>query len=165
MYKLQTRHWRKCIVVIIFLAWIAAVASITIISLCGLVGIAMVPLTKFSAYHDILRFMISVAIGTLVGDALMVNAIWRYVYNAFDRVSIDYSIDFFFFFFQKMMLSIHKEHHSTPSHAIQYFNYLLLVSFMLLSLSLAFDSTRISTAQSLEIACEWRSSSWRPCSW
>lgn len=61
--------------VIPYLAWIAAVASITIISLCGLVGIAMVPLTKFSAYHDILRFMISIAIGTLVGDALMVNMI------------------------------------------------------------------------------------------
>ncbi|XP_055311077.1 zinc transporter ZIP10 isoform X2 [Sitodiplosis mosellana] len=52
-------------------AWIAAVVSITIISLCGLIGIAMVPLTKFSAYHEILRFMIAIAIGTLVGDALM----------------------------------------------------------------------------------------------
>ncbi|XP_031638568.1 zinc transporter ZIP10 isoform X2 [Contarinia nasturtii] len=52
-------------------AWIAAVVSITIISLCGLIGIAMVPLTRFSAYHEILRFMIAIAIGTLVGDALM----------------------------------------------------------------------------------------------
>lgn len=43
-----------------------------IISLCGIVGIAMVPLSKFKAYHDILRFMIAIAIGTLVGDALMV---------------------------------------------------------------------------------------------
>lgn len=47
--------------------------SITIISLCGLVGIAMVPLSKFSAYHEILRFMIAIAIGTLCGDALMVK--------------------------------------------------------------------------------------------
>lgn len=55
-----------------YLAWIAAVVSVTIISLCGLVGIAMVPLTKFKAYNEILRFMIAIAIGTLVGDALMV---------------------------------------------------------------------------------------------
>lgn len=63
----------KMFFVVIFIAWIAAVVSITIISLCGLIGIAMVPLTKFSAYHEILRFMIAIAIGTLVGDALMVN--------------------------------------------------------------------------------------------
>lgn len=56
-----------------FLAWIAAFVSITIISLCGLVGIGMVPLTKFSAYQEILRFMIAIAIGTLCGDALMVT--------------------------------------------------------------------------------------------
>lgn len=54
------------------LAWIAAFVSVTIISLCGLVGIGMVPLTRFAAYHDILRFMIAIAIGTLCGDALMV---------------------------------------------------------------------------------------------
>lgn len=57
-------------------AWIAAFVSVTIISLCGLVGIGMVPLTKFSAYHEILRFMIAIAIGTLCGDALMVKNIF-----------------------------------------------------------------------------------------
>lgn len=55
-----------------YAAWIAAIVSITIISLCGLIGIAMVPLTSFAAYHEILRFMIAIAVGTLVGDALMV---------------------------------------------------------------------------------------------
>lgn len=58
-----------------FKAWAAALVSITIISLCGLIGIAIVPLSKYSAYHEILRFMIAIAIGTLVGDALMVNII------------------------------------------------------------------------------------------
>lgn len=48
----------------------------------------MVPLTKFSAYHAILRFMISVAIGTLVGDALMVS---KYDVYAFGCLSISLS--------------------------------------------------------------------------
>lgn len=56
-------------------AWISAVVSVTIISLCGLVGVAMVPLTKFGAYHEILRFLVAVAIGTLCGDALMVSTL------------------------------------------------------------------------------------------
>lgn len=50
-----------------------AVVSVTIISLCGLVGVGMVPLTRFKVYHEILRFMIAIAIGTLCGDALMVS--------------------------------------------------------------------------------------------
>lgn len=54
-------------------AWVSAVISVTIISLCGLVGVAMVPLTKFGAYHEILRFLVAIAIGTLCGDALMVS--------------------------------------------------------------------------------------------
>lgn len=55
------------------LAWIYATISIVIISLCGLIGVAIVPLTKSMAYQEILRFLVALAIGTLCGDALMVN--------------------------------------------------------------------------------------------
>ncbi|GAB0086363.1 zinc transporter ZIP10 [Sergentomyia squamirostris] len=50
---------------------ILATVAILIISLCGLVGIAVVPLMKYSAYQDILQFLVALAVGTLVGDALM----------------------------------------------------------------------------------------------
>lgn len=50
-----------------------AIVSVTIISLCGLVGVGMVPLTRFACYHEILRIMIAIAVGTLCGDALMVS--------------------------------------------------------------------------------------------
>ncbi|XP_055692928.1 zinc transporter ZIP6 isoform X1 [Lutzomyia longipalpis] len=50
---------------------ILATVAILVISLCGLVGIAVVPLMKYSAYQDILHFLVALAVGTLVGDALM----------------------------------------------------------------------------------------------
>uniref|UniRef100_A0A1L8DEX8 Putative zinc transporter n=1 Tax=Nyssomyia neivai TaxID=330878 RepID=A0A1L8DEX8_9DIPT len=50
---------------------ILATIAILIISLCGLVGLAVVPLMKYSAYQDILHFLVALAVGTLVGDALM----------------------------------------------------------------------------------------------
>ncbi|XP_059622868.1 zinc transporter ZIP10 [Phlebotomus argentipes] len=50
---------------------ILATVAILVISLCGLVGIGVVPLMKYSAYHDILHFLVALAVGTLVGDALM----------------------------------------------------------------------------------------------
>uniref|UniRef100_A0A1B0GNR5 Uncharacterized protein n=1 Tax=Phlebotomus papatasi TaxID=29031 RepID=A0A1B0GNR5_PHLPP len=50
---------------------ILATVAILIISLCGLVGIAIVPLMKYQAYQDILHFLVALAVGTLVGDALM----------------------------------------------------------------------------------------------
>lgn len=56
-----------------FSAWIMAIISVTIISLCGLIGVGIVPLTRFAFYHEILRFMIAIAVGTLCGDALMVS--------------------------------------------------------------------------------------------
>lgn len=55
-----------------FAAWIWATVSVTIISLCGLIGVVMVPLSKFGAYREILRFLVALAIGSLAGDALMV---------------------------------------------------------------------------------------------
>lgn len=66
-------------------AWVRAVISVTIISLCGLVGVAMVPLTKFGAYHEILRFLVAIAIGTLCGDALMVSLWSRKCWNVIDN--------------------------------------------------------------------------------
>uniref|UniRef100_W8BTE1 Zinc transporter ZIP14 n=1 Tax=Ceratitis capitata TaxID=7213 RepID=W8BTE1_CERCA len=52
-------------------AWIYASVSIFILSACGLLGILLVPLMKTTAYQDILKFLVAVAIGTLAGDALM----------------------------------------------------------------------------------------------
>lgn len=56
-----------------FTAWIYASIAILIISLCGLSGVAIIPLTKTFAYNEILKFLISLAVGTLCGDALMVS--------------------------------------------------------------------------------------------
>ena len=56
-----------------FLAWIYASICVFIISISGLVGVAMVPLAKSVAYDDILKFLVALAVGTLCGDALMVN--------------------------------------------------------------------------------------------
>jgi len=42
-----------------------------ILSACGLLGILLVPLMKTAAYQEILKFLVSVAVGTLAGDALM----------------------------------------------------------------------------------------------
>lgn len=60
-------------IIFISTVWLYATVSITIISLCGLSGILLVPLTRSPYYHDILRFLIAIAVGTLCGDALMVS--------------------------------------------------------------------------------------------
>lgn len=54
-----------------FIAWFYASASIFILSASGLIGILIIPLMKAVAYQQILDFLISIAIGTLSGDALM----------------------------------------------------------------------------------------------
>lgn len=54
-------------------AWFYASVSILIISMCGLAGVAIVPLVKSDAYQEILSFLVALAVGTLAGDALMVN--------------------------------------------------------------------------------------------
>lgn len=65
----------SCITIflIIIKAWLYASVSILIISMCGLSGVILIPLTKSPYYKEILRFLISIAIGTLCGDALMVH--------------------------------------------------------------------------------------------
>lgn len=52
-------------------AWLYATISILIISLCGLSGVALIPLVKFYKEGVVLRFLVSIAVGTLCGDALM----------------------------------------------------------------------------------------------
>ncbi|KAH8378678.1 hypothetical protein KR009_000725 [Drosophila setifemur] len=52
-------------------AWIYASASMLLLSACGLLGILLVPLMKTTAYQEVLKFLIAVAVGTLAGDALM----------------------------------------------------------------------------------------------
>ncbi|KAH8234889.1 hypothetical protein KR032_005111 [Drosophila birchii] len=59
------------ILVFLFPAWIAASISMIILSACGLLGILLVPLMKTAAYQEILKFLVSIAVGTLAGDALM----------------------------------------------------------------------------------------------
>ena len=65
------------------LAWVYATISILIISLCGLIGVAIVPLTKSIAYDDILKFLVALAVGTLCGDALMVNFHLVFIYISY----------------------------------------------------------------------------------
>lgn len=60
------------------IAWIYATISIIIVSMCGLFGVAIVPFTESKYYQDILRFLVAIAVGTLCGDALMVNLSIRY---------------------------------------------------------------------------------------
>lgn len=59
-----------------FSAWIYASVSVLIISMCGIIGVAIVPLTRSMAYHQILRFLVALAVGTLCGDALMVKSLF-----------------------------------------------------------------------------------------
>ncbi|SPP76029.1 zinc transporter ZIP10 isoform X2 [Drosophila guanche] len=52
-------------------AWVCASISMFVLSACGLLGILLVPLMKTTAYQEILKFLVSIAVGTLAGDALM----------------------------------------------------------------------------------------------
>lgn len=76
------------ILLIIILAWIYATISIIIISMCGLVGVAIVPFTKSKCYQDILCFLVAIAVGTLCGDALMVNLVDALIVDALILKSI-----------------------------------------------------------------------------
>ncbi|KAK0157095.1 hypothetical protein PV328_011903, partial [Microctonus aethiopoides] len=51
--------------------WVYSTISIVIISLCGLLGVAVIPVMGKSYYHQLLQFLVALAIGTLCGDALI----------------------------------------------------------------------------------------------
>ncbi|XP_011503423.1 PREDICTED: zinc transporter foi [Ceratosolen solmsi marchali] len=54
-----------------FQVWIYSTVSILVISLCGLLGVAVIPVMGKSYYHQLLQFLVALAVGTLCGDALI----------------------------------------------------------------------------------------------
>lgn len=52
-------------------AWLYASLSVMTISLIGLCGVAMVPLVQKNFYHQLLHFLVALAVGTMCGDALL----------------------------------------------------------------------------------------------
>ncbi|XP_076765309.1 zinc transporter foi-like, partial [Xylocopa sonorina] len=51
--------------------WAYSTISILIISLCGLLGVAVIPFMGKVYYHQLLQFLVALAVGTLCGDALI----------------------------------------------------------------------------------------------
>ncbi|XP_076293184.1 zinc transporter foi [Lasioglossum baleicum] len=51
--------------------WAYSLISILIISLCGLFGVAVIPFMGKIYYHQLLQFLVALAVGTLCGDALI----------------------------------------------------------------------------------------------
>ncbi|CAB3364564.1 Hypothetical predicted protein [Cloeon dipterum] len=51
--------------------WMYAVVSIVVISACGLLAVAVIPVMQKMFYHQMIQFLVSLAVGTLCGDALL----------------------------------------------------------------------------------------------
>ncbi|KAG8283517.1 hypothetical protein J6590_014036 [Homalodisca vitripennis] len=51
--------------------WLYSTLSIIIISLCGLLGVAVIPVMQQVFYHQLIQFLVALAVGTLCGDALL----------------------------------------------------------------------------------------------
>ncbi|XP_012252567.2 zinc transporter foi [Athalia rosae] len=51
--------------------WIYSSISILIISLCGLLGVVVIPVMNKTYYHQLIQFLVALAVGTLCGDALI----------------------------------------------------------------------------------------------
>lgn len=51
--------------------WVYATLSILVISLCGLLGVAVIPFMQQVFYHQLIQFLVALAVGTLCGDALL----------------------------------------------------------------------------------------------
>ena len=45
--------------------------AVTVISLVGLLGVAVVPIMQRVFYNHLLQFLVALAVGSLVGDALL----------------------------------------------------------------------------------------------
>ncbi|PBC32960.1 Zinc transporter foi [Apis cerana cerana] len=76
--------------------WAYSTISILIISLCGLLGVAVIPFMGKIYYHQLLQFLVALAVGTLCGDALihllphamMSHHNHEYIHN--DHVELDF---------------------------------------------------------------------------
>jgi hypothetical protein len=51
--------------------WLAATGAILVISLCGIFGVIIIPIMQKIFYQHLIQFLIALAVGTLVGDALL----------------------------------------------------------------------------------------------
>ena len=51
--------------------WGYAFVAVTIISLVGLLGVAVVPVMQKVFYNHLLQFLVALAVGSLIGDALL----------------------------------------------------------------------------------------------
>lgn len=51
--------------------WLYSTLSIILVSLCGLFGVAVIPIMEKHYYHQVLQFLVALAVGTLAGDALL----------------------------------------------------------------------------------------------
>lgn len=51
--------------------WLYSTLAIIGVSLCGLLGVAVIPIMEKRYYHQVLQFLVALAVGTLTGDALL----------------------------------------------------------------------------------------------
>lgn len=51
--------------------WLYSTLAIVLVSLCGLFGVAVIPIMEKHYYHQVLQFLVALAVGTLAGDALL----------------------------------------------------------------------------------------------
>lgn len=53
------------------LVWIYSFAAVFACSILGLVGVAIIPFMNSRFYKHIIQFLVSLAVGTMTGDALL----------------------------------------------------------------------------------------------
>ena len=54
-----------------FRLWAAAISSIVVISLCGIFGVLVIPIMQKVFYQHLIQFLVALAIGSMLGDALL----------------------------------------------------------------------------------------------